>query len=265
MTTTPAGWYPAPNEEGLARWWDGDAWTEHRSPLPPTTTTTKAADTNTVDWKNPHLGATAAAPLLTPYDREREARAAAEEKAAQEEGFVAQGSDIVHNHPGVAGSLIGLIFGVTWIILVGGFVGPTTESGGVKPGEISAVATIASVTTDDDGSCAPVGTLTVDEKDYTVTTDVYTLPCSIEAGQKIDVLYDPDNIAESAHVKAVPSFAPVLTVLPFIGWVIVCASAWTLALRVRTAAGGLALMKRLYTSVQHRLGRGRIDLDGTKP
>lgn len=262
MSTTPAGWYPAPNEEGLARWWDGNGWTEHRSPLPPTVEA-KATETHTVDWQNPHLGATAAEPLRTPHDREREAREAAEEKAAREEGFVAQGSDIVHNSPGVSGSLIGIIFGVTWIILVGGFVGNATDGLDQRPGEVAAVATIASVTTDDDGSCAPVGTLSVDEKDYQVTTDVFTLPCSIEAGQKIDVLYNPEDVAQTAHVKAVPSFAPVLTLLPFIGWVIVCASAWTLALRIRTAAGGIALVRRLYAAAKHRIGRGRIDLDGT--
>ena len=28
---TPAGWYPA---NGVERWWDGNAWTEHTRPLP---------------------------------------------------------------------------------------------------------------------------------------------------------------------------------------------------------------------------------------
>ena len=28
----PAGWYPS---EGALRYWDGNAWTDHRQPLPP--------------------------------------------------------------------------------------------------------------------------------------------------------------------------------------------------------------------------------------
>ena len=34
MTTppTPAGWYPDPDGSGGQRYWDGSAWTEHRSP-----------------------------------------------------------------------------------------------------------------------------------------------------------------------------------------------------------------------------------------
>jgi TM2 domain-containing membrane protein YozV len=29
---SPAGWYPQP--DGTQRYWDGEAWTEHRAPLP---------------------------------------------------------------------------------------------------------------------------------------------------------------------------------------------------------------------------------------
>src|SRR4051812_12828079 len=30
--TTPAGWYPDPSTAGQQRYWDGQAWTEHRAP-----------------------------------------------------------------------------------------------------------------------------------------------------------------------------------------------------------------------------------------
>lgn len=40
MTAPAPGWYPAPGEEaeGIARWWDGAAWTEHRASAPPSLT-----------------------------------------------------------------------------------------------------------------------------------------------------------------------------------------------------------------------------------
>lgn len=33
--TTPAGWYPDPDDPGQQRWWDGTAWTEDRAPVSP--------------------------------------------------------------------------------------------------------------------------------------------------------------------------------------------------------------------------------------
>ena len=38
MTQTPAGWFVDPQDATQFRYWDGAAWTEHRSPRGPTTT-----------------------------------------------------------------------------------------------------------------------------------------------------------------------------------------------------------------------------------
>lgn len=32
MSETPAGWYPDPNDPSSNRYWDGQQWTEHKSP-----------------------------------------------------------------------------------------------------------------------------------------------------------------------------------------------------------------------------------------
>jgi len=39
----PAGWYPDPDDETLNRWWDGLAWTDHRSALAEVTAQADAA------------------------------------------------------------------------------------------------------------------------------------------------------------------------------------------------------------------------------
>lgn len=33
MTSTAAGWHPAPDGQPYLRYWDGAAWTEHTAPL----------------------------------------------------------------------------------------------------------------------------------------------------------------------------------------------------------------------------------------
>jgi hypothetical protein len=33
--TTPAGWFPDPEDSGVQRFWNGDEWTEHRAPTTP--------------------------------------------------------------------------------------------------------------------------------------------------------------------------------------------------------------------------------------
>lgn len=30
----PAGWYDDPTSQGVQRWWDGVAWSDHRAPKP---------------------------------------------------------------------------------------------------------------------------------------------------------------------------------------------------------------------------------------
>lgn len=34
MSTTPAGWYPDPNDDRNLRWWDGEGWTARTAPNP---------------------------------------------------------------------------------------------------------------------------------------------------------------------------------------------------------------------------------------
>lgn len=44
--STPAGWYPAPEQDGRQRYWDGTQWTEHYAPGAPTG---QQAEPETVD------------------------------------------------------------------------------------------------------------------------------------------------------------------------------------------------------------------------
>lgn len=46
VPSTPAGWFPDPDNAALLRYWDGRAWTEHRAPAtaPPTHPTVVVRD-----------------------------------------------------------------------------------------------------------------------------------------------------------------------------------------------------------------------------
>ncbi|RDH76977.1 DUF4352 domain-containing protein [Mycolicibacterium moriokaense] len=66
MTTppTPAGWYPDPEHGGQLRYWDGMAWTEHRSPVqqPPTPQAPYPTPPPTVEHTGEHTGGAHRAP-----------------------------------------------------------------------------------------------------------------------------------------------------------------------------------------------------------
>jgi len=58
MTTppTPAGWYPDPDGSGGQRYWDGTAWTEHRSPATPPAEAPSEQVTEVVTRPEPEAG-----------------------------------------------------------------------------------------------------------------------------------------------------------------------------------------------------------------
>lgn len=58
---TPAGWYPDPQDPSQLRYWDGQAWTEHRSPLPPSPGATPQSSPGESSGLAPTTAATAVA------------------------------------------------------------------------------------------------------------------------------------------------------------------------------------------------------------
>jgi hypothetical protein len=53
MDQTPApGWYDDPERPGQLRWWDGNAWTDHRAPAPGQATPAISGAT----WATPGVG-----------------------------------------------------------------------------------------------------------------------------------------------------------------------------------------------------------------
>ena len=60
-----AGWYPAPGEAGLVRYWSGTEWTEHRQPMPETAP-------SAVEKVTPAVDAVVAAPQVVPLTSEPE-------------------------------------------------------------------------------------------------------------------------------------------------------------------------------------------------
>jgi hypothetical protein len=64
--TPPAGWYDDPEAPGNLRWWDGQAWTEHRQPGPSADHPTGAAvrRPSEATWTSDAAGAGAGRPAV---------------------------------------------------------------------------------------------------------------------------------------------------------------------------------------------------------
>lgn len=150
---------------------------------------------------------------------------------------------------GIFGSLIGVVVGLVFVFGTG-FIGNLM---GINKLTATTTATVVSVsqptatTTDANGntsggSCTAQANYTVDGKEYTQTASGgSSSACSLTAGQKININYDPNN--PGAWAYDLNTVKTVLKIFPIVGAIVVIASLFTFIIRLLSIIFGWKLLQ----------------------
>lgn len=180
----PPGWYPAPERSGYMQYWDGIEWTPRMKSLedvPPV--------------HNPPEG---------PYGHAIH--------STMEAGTGFRSVRRV-SLSGLQGAVFLVLFGLVFIG-IGSFtlsqsIRDTFASGPTVEGTVVDVRwsdSRSSRSRSTSANCSPVSSFTLDGREYTVSSNVFTGPCKWDLGQPIELVYDPAN-PQAARPKAALNLA----------------------------------------------------------
>lgn len=164
------------------------------------------------------------------------------------DGFIGIDNPLGNNkRSGIFGSLIGIVVGLVFVFGTG-FFGNLM---GINKLTATTTATVVGVsqpstTTDSDGSssssCTAQAKYMVDGKEYTQTASSgSSSACSLTAGQKIDINYDPNNPGAWAYDLA--TVKTVLKIFPIVGAIVAITSLFTFIIRLLSIIFGWKLLK----------------------
>lgn len=145
---------------------------------------------------------------------------------------------------GIFGSLAGVIVGLFFIFGTG-FIGNLM---GINKLTATTAATVVSVSqpartgNDSGSSCTATAKYIVNGKEYNQTASSGTSStCSLTAGQKIDINYDPNNPAAWAYDLA--TIKTVFKIFPIVGVIVTVTSLFTFVIRLLSIIFGWKLLK----------------------
>ncbi|WP_422759040.1 DUF2510 domain-containing protein [Paenarthrobacter sp. C1] len=253
MSAAP-GWYPLANEPGMMGYWDGNGWTAHKQPLPPTQEAVPVAaqvpavaqpaeqyagtgGQSSHPWAPEAFVGTAKKYMGDPNVRANGTTAAGGALIA--DGVVGFGEQ----RQGIGGAIGTIVFGVIWLILC---LTPGMPLHNAEPraGTLHAQATVVNVQVDAKGNCSPVAELVVDGTSYAVHSNVSEKPCPYMKGEKIDVTYHPADIQATATIPPSGFFKTFLTFAPWIGVLVIAGGVWTFIKRAGSIAAGIFLLRK---------------------
>ena len=191
----PPGWYPSPERAGHMQYWDGIEWKSRmKSPeeLPPVHN-----------------------PPAAPYGP------AAHSTMETGPGFRSATTVRRVSLGGLQASVFLVLFGLVFIG-IGSFtlsqsIRDTFASGPAVEGTVVDVRwsdSRSSRSRSTSTNCSPVSSFTLDGREYTVSSNVFTGPCKWDLGQPIELVYDPAN-PQSARPKSALNLAA--GIFPVIG------------------------------------------------
>jgi Protein of unknown function (DUF2510) len=227
-----AGWYAAPGEPGTLRYWSGDAWTEHRQPIPATppavaipprlepvsvgapshfTSSATAGLGLTIDGIPVGPGA------LSQFAELGEVRQAlaSSMRAAQANARTQPRSSALKG--AVKGMVVGLVIVLLGVALVLFFSAQNTVGAGETKteGSVSAHQGIGS-------ECKPIVEFQAGGQTYTASSGVGGTCASDIVGEEVDVIYSVANPSTSGRydfgnpVESFDILVPLLGVVVFV-------------------------------------------------
>jgi hypothetical protein len=255
MSTPTAGWYPAPGESGMMRYWSDAGWTEHRQPLPPT-----QPEPTSIHLPASSFGAAGSAPALTaaapstwsPVGIVDQLKAVAADKENQAIGtsiaggaLIADGAlGLTKNGGGLKGSLGTIAFGIIWLLFTGLFLGPMTDGAKPAPGETTSQGQISDLRTDRTGQCTPLATFAADGKTYQAGASYSSKPCDVSLGETVTVIYNASNPTGSARLAPPAKTNALFGIFPWVGWGVIALGVFGLIKNVSFIAGGIVLLRK---------------------
>jgi hypothetical protein len=276
-----AGWYRAPGEEGLLRFWNGTSWTDHRQPIPdpmaeyerqfaPSMDTRSMIDqlslvleqrqfemssglsgsryepgNSSGSTPEAQVASSALAPaavLSAPAPTVEAAAAPAPTVAAPAASVAAAPAESESRRKRLVVLVRCMWIGVA--ILVVGLVATGLASADLfaGPGEAKASGIVTSLGSTADDSCAPIARFAVTGRSYTANAAAVS-PCPVGLGQAVDVFYTQANPGADAHISLGGGIMQYLWVIPLLGGVVLIGSLWAFIVGAGSIPAGVALIR----------------------
>ena len=188
----PPGWYPSPERNGYMQYWDGIEWTSRMKSLddlPPV--------------HNPPSG--------QPAPSSRSTMEAAPGSRSFRRGSLR----------GMQGAVFLVIFGLVFIgigsLPLSQSIRDTFASGPTVEGTVVDVRwseSRSSRNRSTSANCSPVSSFTLEGREYTVSSNIFTGPCKWDLGEPIELVYDPAN-PQAARPKS--GLNPATVIFPAVG------------------------------------------------
>ncbi|CAN5661662.1 hypothetical protein BH23PAT1_BH23PAT1_2710 [soil metagenome] len=162
------------------------------------------------------------------------------------DGFIGIDNPLGNNkRRGIFGSLIGVVVGLVFLFGTG-FIGNLMGINKLTATTTAEVVSVSQPTrtgSDDSGSsCTATAKYTVNGKKYSQTASSgSSSACSLTAGQKIDINYDPNNPGAWAYDLA--TVKTVLKIFPIVGAIVAIPSFFTFVIRLLSIIFGWKLLK----------------------
>lgn len=243
-----AGWYHAPGESGVLRYWNGSTWTDHRqpvpvavSPVPPPAAPPRAPIVIGPIVVGPIVvGPVAMGPIaVEPIADASIAGAEAAVTPLPAEGI----ARVAPDRRKILGALAGMGAALLIVVLSLGALALFSARNNAGAGEMSTSGIVVNVGLTSDNSCVPIARFAVRGRSYTANSPVAMSPCSVGLGEMVDVSYAASDPAAAARIELGSPVTQYGWLVPVLSGVFFLGSLATFIVRAGSIARGIAVVR----------------------